>query len=155
MIIVVGRPSRSLDQVLPYLATLPGVISWNPDALTLTFRRQPGFLTLTPDQVEIIRVTDLQAGLGLLEALKDAINTVWDKREELMAVTDRRQAPHHLDIWGLLPRTNCKQCGEASCLAFAVALIQGNRSLEECHSLQTEAQFVLQRDVLYSMLLTS
>jgi ArsR family metal-binding transcriptional regulator len=151
-IIVVGKPSRPLDQVLPYMATLPGVISWNPQALTLTFRRQPGFLTLSPDQVHIIRVTDLQEGLDLLEALKDAINTVWEKREELVAVTTRRSAPHHLDIWGLLPRSNCKQCGEATCLAFAVALIQGNRSLEECLSLQTEAHFAVQRSALFSML---
>ena len=57
-IIVVGKPSRPIDEVLPYLAALPGVISWNPQALTLTFRRQPGFLTLSPDQVHIIRVKD-------------------------------------------------------------------------------------------------
>ena len=154
-VIVVGKPSRPLDQVLPYLATLPGVISWNPQALTLTFRRQPGFLTLSPDWVHIIRVTDMQEGLELLVALKDAINAVWEKREELVALTTSRRAPHHLDIWGLLPRTNCKQCGEASCLAFAVALIQGNRTLDECLSLLTEAHFAVQRGALFSMLTTS
>jgi ArsR family metal-binding transcriptional regulator len=154
-IIAVGKPSRPLDQVLPYMATLPGVLSWNPQALTLTFRRQPGFMTLSPNQVQIIRVTDTLEGLELLEALKDAINAVWEKREELEAVTELRQAPHHLDIWGLLPRTNCQQCGEATCLAFAVALIQGNRSLDECQCLQTEAHFALQRGVLNSMLMTS
>jgi ArsR family metal-binding transcriptional regulator len=29
-IIVTGRPSRRLDEVLPYLAALPGVIAYNP-----------------------------------------------------------------------------------------------------------------------------
>ena len=154
-IIVVGKPSRPIDEVLPYLATLPGVISWNPKALTLTFRRQPGFLTLSPDQVHIIRVKDAQEGLDLLEALKDAINAVWEKREELTAVTAHRRAPHHLDIWGLLPRTNCKQCGEASCLAFAVALVQGNRNLDECLSIQAEPHLTVQRGTLISMLSTS
>jgi len=154
-LIVIGKPSRPLDQVLPYLATLPGVISWNPQALSLTFRRQPGFLTFSPDQVQIIQVTDMQEGLELLDALKDAINTVWERREELVALTTSRRAPHHLDLWGLLPRTNCKQCGEASCLAFAVALIQGNRILDECLSLQAEADFSVQRGALVSMLSTS
>ncbi len=32
-IIVIGDPSRKLDEVLPYLATLPNVISYNPDSL--------------------------------------------------------------------------------------------------------------------------
>jgi ArsR family metal-binding transcriptional regulator len=52
-IIVVGKPSRNLDDVLPYLATLPGIIAWNPEACTLTFCRQPGFMTLYSDKVYI------------------------------------------------------------------------------------------------------
>ena len=42
-IIVIGAPSRSLDEVLPYLATLPNIISYNPDTCALTFRRAHGF----------------------------------------------------------------------------------------------------------------
>jgi ArsR family metal-binding transcriptional regulator len=45
-IIVIGKPNRLLGEVLPYLATLPGIIAYNPDALTLTFRRPAGFMTL-------------------------------------------------------------------------------------------------------------
>lgn len=36
--IVIGEPSQPLTEVIPYLATLPGVISYNPGTLTLTFR---------------------------------------------------------------------------------------------------------------------
>jgi len=36
-IIVIGRPHRSLDEVVSHLATLPSVIAWNPEALTLNF----------------------------------------------------------------------------------------------------------------------
>jgi ArsR family metal-binding transcriptional regulator len=71
-----------------------------------------------------------------LEALKDAINTTWENRHELTAMSKIRRAPRHLDVWELLPRTNCKQCGEASCLAFAVALIQQQRTLNDCLPLQ-------------------
>ncbi|MEW5938637.1 MAG: (Fe-S)-binding protein [Chloroflexota bacterium] len=27
-----------------------------------------------------------------------------------------KSAPRHLDVWSLLPQTNCRQCGEATCL---------------------------------------
>jgi len=57
-IIVIGKPNRLLDDVIPYLATLPGVIAYNPDTLALTFRRQPGFMTLYPDKVYITQVKD-------------------------------------------------------------------------------------------------
>lgn len=37
-----------------------------------------------------------------------------------------------LDIYKLLPKTNCKVCGFATCLAFAMALAQKKVSLDKC-----------------------
>jgi ArsR family metal-binding transcriptional regulator len=151
-IIVIGKPSRLLDEVLPYMATLPGVIAYNPDARTLTFRRTPGFLTLCSDRVHITQVRDVDQGLELLAALKDAVNTTWEHRHELVAVTTRRRAPRPLDVWPLLPQTNCTQCGEATCMAFAVGLLQQTRTLAECPPLQTETGFDDRRAALEAML---
>jgi len=76
-IIVIGKPNRLLDEIIPYLATLPGVIAYNPETRTLTFRRQPGFMTLYPDKVYITQVKDVDEGLELLNALVEAINATW------------------------------------------------------------------------------
>ncbi len=151
-IIVIGKPDRPLDDVLPYLATLPGIIAWNPETLTLTFRRPHGFMTLYSDKVYITQVVDTAEGLDLFDALKEAVNTVWEKRAELTAMTAKKRAPRHLDIWELLPRSNCGQCGEATCLAFAVLLIQQKRSLQECIPLQHDAAFTDRRATLEAML---
>lgn len=151
-IIVIGRPDRALDEVIPYLATLPGVIAFNPESCTLTFRRQPGFLTLYPDKVYITQVGDSAEGLDLLAALREAVNVVWERREELIAVTARKRAPGHLDVWELLPRTNCRQCGEASCLAFAVNLIQQTRELAECQPLMDDPYLAGKLATLRAML---
>jgi hypothetical protein len=35
-------------------------------------------------------------------------------------------------IFKLLPKTNCRECGERTCLAFAASVFKGSRSLEEC-----------------------
>jgi ArsR family metal-binding transcriptional regulator len=151
-IIINGKPSRALDDVLPYLATLPGVIAWNPEACTLTFRRQPGFMTLYSDKVYITQIRDAAEGLELLAALTDAVNAVWEKRRELVALTTGKRAPRHLDIWELLPRTNCKQCGEATCLAFAVGLLQQKRELAECLPLMADSALADRRATLETML---
>jgi ArsR family metal-binding transcriptional regulator len=150
--IIIGKPSFALNDVLPYLATLPGVIAWNPEAGTLTFRRQPGFMTLYPDKVYITQVSDTAEGLELLAALTDAVNAVWEKRAELIALTTRKRAPRHLDIWELLPRTNCKQCGEATCMAFAVGLMQQKRDLSECPPLIADSAHADRRATLEAML---
>ncbi len=150
-IIVIGRPNRSLDEVLPYLATLPGVIAYNPDARTLTFRRSPGFLTLYSDRVCITQVKHTDEGLELLAALKDAINATWDHRVEFVAVTVGRRAPRPFDVWTLLPQTNCKQCGEATCMAFAVGLLQHTRNVIECPPLRLGDALTDRRATLEAM----
>jgi ArsR family metal-binding transcriptional regulator len=151
-IIVIGKPSRLLDDVIPYLATLPGVIAYNPETRTLTFRRQPGFLTLYPDKVYITQVKNAKEGLELLKALAEAINATWEHRIELVAATAARRAPRWLDIWSLLPQTNCKQCGELTCTAFAAALLQEKRLLSECLPLLSDAAFFDRRATLEAML---
>jgi ArsR family metal-binding transcriptional regulator len=151
-IIVIGKPNRLLDEVLPYLATLPGIIAYNPDAPTLTFRRPAGFMTLYTDRVYLTQVRDTDEGLGLLAALKDAINATWDHRQQLVAVTLARRAPRPLDVWTLLPQTNCRQCGEATCMAFAVGLLQHKRSLIECPPLHADEALTDRRATLEAML---
>jgi ArsR family metal-binding transcriptional regulator len=138
-IIVTGAPSRSLDDVLPYLATLPNIISYNPGACAVTFRRLHGFMTLYSDRVIITKVNDVEEGLELLAALVDAINATWDSRVELVASTAARHAPRPLDVWALLPQTNCGKCGEPTCMAFAFALLQQQREVSECLALMTES----------------
>jgi len=151
-IIVIGQPSHPLDEVIPYLATLPNIIAYNPETCVLTFRRQPGFLTLYPDRVYITQVKDTQEGLDLLDALKDAINATWEHRQELVAVTKPRRAPRPLDVWAMLPQTNCKQCGEETCMAFTFNLLMQKRTLVECSPLQQDPAFIDRKAALQSML---
>jgi len=148
---VIGKPSRTLEEVLPYLATLPGVIAYNPETLTLTFRRQPGFMTLYLDKVYITQIKDTEEGLELLKALVDAINATWESRADLIAMTTARRAPRPLDIWTLLPQTNCKRCGEETCLAFACQLLMNKRELLECRPLQEDPAFADRRATLEAM----
>jgi len=151
-IVIIGEPDRPIDEVIPYMATLPGVIAYNPATCALTLRRQPGFMTLYPDQVYMVQVTDAQEGRELLDALRDAVNMVWERRASLAPVTTRKAAPGHMDIWSLLPQTNCGRCGEATCLAFAVTLLQHRHELTDCPPLQEEGDFEDRRATLEAML---
>ncbi|MHC4266157.1 MAG: acetyl-CoA decarbonylase/synthase complex subunit gamma [Planctomycetota bacterium] len=48
-----------------------------------------------------------------------------------------------LEIFKLLPKTNCKKCGKPTCLAFAMQLAQKRASLEECPDVSEEAKQAL------------
>jgi ArsR family metal-binding transcriptional regulator len=151
-IIVTGKPSRRLDEVLPYLASLPGVISYNPGAGAVTFRRPSGFLTIYPQRIFITQVRDLNEGLELLASLKDAINATWESRENLIAAKSARRTPRPLDIWTLLPQTNCKECGEETCMAFACSLLLQARYLVECKPIYNEPLYIERLTTLIAML---
>lgn len=49
-----------------------------------------------------------------------------------------------LDIYKLLPKTNCRQCGFPTCLAFALALAKKATSLEKCPTVSQEAKQALE-----------
>lgn len=148
---VVGTPTRSLKEVIPYLATLPGIIRFNPDKHSLTFRRRPGFLTLLEDKVLITQVTDNEEGENLLKNLVEAINATWDNREQLTAITRPTRILRPLDIYALLPQTNCGECGEATCIAFAAKLFMSERTVMECLPMVSDPGFEERRSTLEAM----
>jgi ArsR family metal-binding transcriptional regulator len=151
-IIVIAQPSRNLDGLLPLVAAVaPNIISFNPAVGTLMLRRQPGFITFYPDTVMITQVKDSDEGLQLLSAVRDLINQCWDQRDTIQPVTAMRRAPRPLDVWTLLPQSNCKRCGEATCMAFAFGLLQQKRTVEECPVIAGDATFVDRRAQLAAM----
>lgn len=48
-----------------------------------------------------------------------------------------------VEIFKLLPKTNCKKCGHPTCLAFAMKLAQRQASLDSCPDVSDEAKRVL------------
>ncbi|HTY45661.1 MAG TPA: acetyl-CoA decarbonylase/synthase complex subunit gamma [Patescibacteria group bacterium] len=53
-----------------------------------------------------------------------------------------------LDIYKLLPKTNCKECGFATCLAFAMQLAKKAVSIEKCPFLSEDAKKMLEASSL-------
>lgn len=43
-----------------------------------------------------------------------------------------------IDVYKLLPRTNCKECGEENCMAFATKLVNREVTLDKCTPLLAE-----------------
>ncbi len=151
-IIVIGETDAPLDGVLPLLnAILPNVVSYHPFSGVMTLRRRPGLITLYPDKVMITQVADVEEGLALLAAVRDLLNRTWARRDEIQPRPQGRRVPRPLDVYELLPRTNCRACGEATCMAFAFGLLEGRHQPEECPSLADPA-YIAQRRALADML---
>ena len=66
----------------------------------------------------------LQEAEEILEWLKREINEVWERRGEIQPSFACAPEPRVLEILKLLPKTNCRQCGEPTCMVFAVKVGQ-------------------------------
>ncbi len=151
-VVVVGKPARPIDAVLPLLnAMMPNVISYNPRGSSLVLRRKPGFITLLPNEVFITQVKDAEEGIELLNAVRDLLNQTWERRDQIQPREEERRAPRPLDVYALLPQSNCRTCGELTCMAFAFALLDSRRTLEKCAPL-FEPKADAQRATLTEML---
>ena len=57
-----------------------------------------------------------------------------------------------LDVFNLLPKTNCGECGEDTCFAFATKVADRKVDLEQCTPLYEEAQYKENQDKLEVLL---
>lgn len=57
-----------------------------------------------------------------------------------------------MEIYKLLPKTNCKKCGEQTCMAFAFKVVNRERQIEECKPLFEEEKYAKQKEQLLEML---
>ncbi len=57
-----------------------------------------------------------------------------------------------MEIYKLLPKTNCKKCGEQTCMAFAFKVVNREKQIEECTPLFEEEKYKKQREELLKLL---
>jgi acetyl-CoA decarbonylase/synthase complex subunit gamma len=56
-----------------------------------------------------------------------------------------------LNLYKQLPQTNCKECGEQTCMAFAAGLIERTKKVEDCKPLVKEKKYAKKLDALRSI----
>jgi len=86
-----------------------------------------------------------------VEGLIKLVNRTWERRDQIEPSYETRRRPTALEIYKLLPHTNCKACGEATCFVFANKLAAGQVELERCTPL-AEPQYAGQRAKLAELL---
>jgi len=57
-----------------------------------------------------------------------------------------------LELYKFLPQTNCAECGETTCMAFASKLIEREYNAEDCPPLVTDAQYADRHEAMVAAL---
>ena len=129
---IVAQVSGDLGPILPYLNAEMGRASYSPRGQFLSFMDGPRLVSLYPHRITIAKADDLVDAWRTLEEIRRRIEDTWARRETVKPCFEVRERPPALELFKRLPRTNCRACGEATCLAFAVKLWSGEASVTEC-----------------------
>jgi ArsR family metal-binding transcriptional regulator len=128
----IAELSDDIHEVLPYLnATLKGTI-YNHRAGILTFKKDGVMISLYPTAVTLAKVDDEARARDMMGWLKGLINETYENRGNIQPNYERGVTLRALDIFKFIPGTNCKRCGEPSCLAFAVKLVGRETEIMKC-----------------------
>jgi ArsR family metal-binding transcriptional regulator len=135
-----GAPSWSarvtlagdIEAVLPYLnARLEGA-EYEPAAKVLVWKDQAHKFAFRPLEIKAGPARDREEAQELVDRAIALVNSTWRERERFEPRYDKRPATNLMQIYRLLPRTNCGQCGSGTCMAFAAALREGDTVLGCC-----------------------
>ena len=148
---VIAQVPDGIQEVFPYLnAILKGCI-YNHPANTLTIRKDQKLITLHAFHIALAKVEDEKEAEELLKWLKDLINETYERRSEIEPNYSKGADLKALDLYKLLPGTNCKECGEPACLAFAVKLAGQEAGILKCNPLFSD-KYQEKRKVLFELL---
>jgi ArsR family metal-binding transcriptional regulator len=129
---LIAHISGDLTEVFPYLNAEMKQASYNRQAPTFTFMDGYRMVSLYPRRITVAKADELVDGWRTLEAIRRRLNETWARRAAIAPSYEMREKPPALEIFKRLPRTNCRACGEATCLAFAVKVWQGGALPKAC-----------------------
>ena len=73
------------------------------------------------------------------------IKGAWEKRAQIKPSFQGISQPRLLEILRLLPRNNCRLCGQATCMVFSLLVADGAKGPEDCPALTDSEKTKLQQ----------
>ena len=127
---------EDITEVLPYLNAVlggktdyrhkDGILLWQDEAGKKNYAFRPNEIAITPANTKA-------EGYELANKIVARVNEIWNRRDEITPdIKGKAPLPNAMDIFKLLPRTNCKECGFPTCMAFAVALRSDSSIAASC-----------------------
>ncbi|MFZ7126601.1 MAG: (Fe-S)-binding protein [Desulfobacterales bacterium] len=123
---------QDVGEVIPYLNADLGGFQCTREPPSVTFKIRGRLITIHPRKIAINALKDEEEADRILDWLKRQINETWERRAEITPSFELAPRPQLIEILRLLPRTNCRECGQPTCMVFAARLAEGVEGIEAC-----------------------
>jgi len=136
---------QDVSDVLPYLNSVLGGFEYLQDPPAVIFRAQGKLITVHGDKIAVNALKDEIEARKIVEWMKNEINAAWENKENIEPSTEGMPKPGIIEILKLLPKTNCRECGEPTCMVFATKVAEGAKGPEDCPDMGTAQREKLSR----------
>ena len=140
-----------LGDLLPYLAAEIRGCTYIHGTGQLNYMHEGHIIAIRPRQVTVTALMDEAEAQRISEDLKNIINSVYQRRDSITPVMRKQARLDPLTVYRELPQTNCGECGEATCLAFAARVVNRELLASLCSPLFS-AEYEESKDKLWALL---
>ena len=130
--------NEDVAEVLPYLNAVLHGMEYFRDPPEVVFHLQGRSIKVGARAIAVNRLADEEEAERVLAWWKDKINEVWEKREDIVPSYEGKVKPSLINVLRLLPKTNCKKCGQPTCMVFASQVVEGKLGAAHCPELSAE-----------------
>lgn len=131
----VAHLEEDVGKAIPFLNASLGGHAFTRNPPSVTFKVHGKLITVHSKKIAINALKDEEEATKIIEWLKREINSVWENRSEIEPSFESAPVPQVIEILKLLPKTNCRDCGLATCMVFATLVAEGAKGIEDCPSL--------------------
>ncbi|HEY33430.1 MAG TPA: hypothetical protein G4O10_10060 [Dehalococcoidia bacterium] len=142
--------TRNISAVLPYLNALFENTRYDHDNRILICEENNRGFAFRSTDIRVSGILDVSDVPQVSQEVVDRVNQVWRERDQITPCYDEWKLPTVIDIYQLLPKTNCKECGYLTCLAFAAELRTDPGLLAKCPPL-LQSEYASNRERLETL----
>ena len=128
----IAHLDQNIEAALPYLNAVLGGFEYLKDPPVVIFRSQGKLITVHGRKIAINALSDEGEADKILEWLKREINDAWENKEIIEPDYEGKPKPKIIEILRLLPKTNCRECGQPTCMVFAARVAEGAKFADDC-----------------------
>ena len=128
-----------IDAVLPYLNARLKNADYDHGAKILIWKDKGHSYAFRSREIKAAPARDREEARLLIERAVALANEAWRERQHIEPDYDRRTVPNLMQLYRLLPHTNCGKCGFTTCMAFAAELREGKTEPARCPVLEQPA----------------
>lgn len=150
----VASIDEDISEILPYLNSILPKAIYNHSGKSLTITIGERIITIYPNRISAGKINDENDANEVIKWIREKIEYCIKNRDKINPDYRRRDKLEVLHVYKLLPQKNCKKCGENSCLAFSMKLVNEEKTILDCKEIFLP-EYDEKRKLLFEMLKSS